>query len=159
MSLWDRSRNVSLCLGRAQSKAKTSKVFKVLRCQCGHCCRWCYLHHGFSLSLSLSLALSLSLSLSLAGLALRRFTETPFAAYSNGIHRKSRTDKHEIKTVRGNVCKSSGLWSLLFVSKTLRASVSTTFTVTAPGVTIWVAFTKCHHIISAKSNLSHIAWF
>ena len=48
-----------------------------------------------------------SLSLSLAGLAPRRLTETSFTADSNGIHRKSRTDKHEIRTVRGNVCKSS----------------------------------------------------
>ena len=46
-------------------------------------------------------------SLSLAGLAPRRLTETPFTADSNGMHRKSRTDKHEIRTVRGNVCKSS----------------------------------------------------
>ena len=50
---------------------------------------------------------SLSLSLSLAGLAPRRLTETPFTADSNGIHRKSRTDIIEIRTVRGNVCKSS----------------------------------------------------
>ena len=54
-----------------------------------------------------TLSLSVSLSLSLAGLAPRRLTETPFTADSNGIRRKSRTDKHEIRTVRGNVCKSS----------------------------------------------------
>ena len=49
---------------------------------------------------------SLSLSLS-SGLGSTPSHRDALYSRLEDIHRKSRTDKHEIRTVRGNVCKSS----------------------------------------------------